>query len=223
MTHETTTNVNFRRNDHNKSVIRLLQKGTQVRVLNLTKEYIGKHQLAEATLADGTHGLIAIDFLTELAIMPEIVRVAEREIGTKESPPNSNTQKYGEWFGFNHVAWCAIFVSWVYAHAGRPLQKLGWLKGFASCTNGLSIFRQRNEITNTPQAGSIVFFDWNNDARIDHVGIFVKWISETKGTFETIEGNTSGTNQSNGGEVQRRTRTIKGKYKVVFVSPREMF
>jgi len=62
--------------------------------------------------------------------------------------------------------------------------------------------------------GDIVFFDWNGDGRFDHTGIFVKDIDGK--SFETIEGNTSLTNQSNGGQVMRRKR----KYvNVLFVHP----
>ena len=55
--------------------------------------------------------------------MNEIVRVAEKEIGQIEKPLNSNKTKYGKWFGFDGVAWCGMFVSWVYATAGFQLPK----------------------------------------------------------------------------------------------------
>lgn len=133
-----------------------------------------------------------------------IIEVAEKEIGNKENPADSNHTKYGEWFGFDGVAWCAMFVSWCYYHAGLPIKGMGWPKGFAGCQAGVSYLKKNNLITNDPQPGDIVFFDWNNDKRWDHTGIFIRKISDTH--FETIEGNTSATNQSNGGEVQRRTR-----------------
>lgn len=65
--------------------------------------------------------------------MNRIVEIASAEIGQKEQPENSNETKYGEWFGLNGVAWCGIFVSWVYAMAGRQLPKIGFTKGFAGC------------------------------------------------------------------------------------------
>lgn len=146
----------------------------------------------------------------------KIIEVAAREIGVKESPPNTNKTKYGKWFGFDGVPWCAIFVSWVYAMAGFPLGRIGFLKGMAGCQTAVAHFRKQKELTGNPQEGDIVFFDWNGDSRYDHVGIFVKWIEEGK-TFETIEGNTSPTNQSNGGEVMRRKRTNKN---VLFAHPK---
>ena len=146
----------------------------------------------------------------------KIIEVAEKEIGTIESPKNSNKTKYGKWFGFDGVAWCAIFVSWVYNFAGKPLPKIGFNKGFAGCQTGYDYFKKNGWITKEPKEGDIVLFDWNGDKRYDHTGIFVKWI--TKDTFETIEGNTSLTNQSNGGQVMRRTRLNKN---VIFVSAKQ--
>ena len=54
----------------------------------------------------------------------KIVDLAFKEVGVVEYPKNSNKTKYGEWFGYNGVAWCAIFVSWVYSQAGFPLKKI---------------------------------------------------------------------------------------------------
>lgn len=148
--------------------------------------------------------------------MSMIVEVAELEIGQKESPRNSNKTKYGKWFGFDGVAWCAIFVSWVYDNAGFSLGNIGFSKGYAGCMIAVEHFNKTKEITNTPIPGDIVFFDWNLDKRYDHTGIFVKSID--KNYFETIEGNTSLTNQSNGGQVMRRRRKYgKG---VIFVHPK---
>lgn len=145
----------------------------------------------------------------------KIIDIAAAEIGTKENPPNSNHTKYGEWFGLDHVAWCGIFVSWCYAQAGFPLGKIGFAKGFAGCQTAVAHFRKTGEITANPQPGDIVFFDWNGDGRYDHTGIFVKSINSKY--FETIEGNTSFQNQSNGGEVMRRQRPY---HSAIFVHPK---
>ena len=139
--------------------------------------------------------------------MNEIIRIAEKEIGQGEKPLNSNRTKYGKWFNFDGVAWCGMFVSWCYAMAGFPLPKIGFTKGFAGCQTAVAYFKKNGMITNTPDAGDIVFFDWNSDGRYDHTGIFVKWID--KDFFETIEGNTAEGNDSNGGNVMRRKRNKK--------------
>lgn len=141
-------------------------------------------------------------------IREEIIKTAAAENGYKESPPSSNNNKFGEWYGMNHVAWCAIFVSWVYSKCNIKWPKrVESEKGFAWC-NALLYRAKQNEWTTTkPQAGDIVLFDWDGDKDPDHVGLFVRWVVEDK-TFESWEGNTSPTNQSNGGEVMLRTRKL---------------
>lgn len=145
----------------------------------------------------------------------KIVTIAQAEIGVMESPADSNCTKYGEWFGYDGVRWCATFVSWCYAHAGFPLGKIGYLRGFAGCQTAYAHFRATGEITTNPQPGDIVLFDWNGDQRYDHTGIFVRKLNSAD--FESIEGNTSYLNQSNGGQVMLRTRKMKN---CIFVHPK---
>lgn len=145
--------------------------------------------------------------------MNEIIRIAEKEIGQGEKPLNSNKTKYGKWFGYDGVAWCGMFVSWCYAIAGFQLPKIGFSKGYAGCQTAVAYFKKNNLTTTNPVPGDIVFFDWNNDGRYDHTGIFVKWIDNN--TFESIEGNTAVGNDSNGGTVMRRNRK---KNNVIFVN-----
>jgi hypothetical protein len=147
----------------------------------------------------------------------KVIQIAKGELGVSETPPNSNKQKYGEWFGWNGVAWCAQFVSWCYASAGYALGNIGYTKGFAGCQSAYSHFLSTKEITTNPQEGDIVLFDWNGDRRFDHVGLFVKWVDDKKDKFETIEGNTSLVNDSNGGTVMRR---VRNKSVSVFIHPK---
>ena len=138
--------------------------------------------------------------------MSRIIEIASKEIGYEETPKNSNKTKYGKWFGLDGVAWCGMFVSWCYDQANQRLPNIGFSKGFAGCQTAVAYFKRNNKITKTPSEGDIVFFDWNKDGRYDHTGLFVKWIDEKKGLFETIEGNTAIGNDSNGGEVMARRR-----------------
>jgi cell wall-associated NlpC family hydrolase len=148
-------------------------------------------------------------------IQHKIIQIAAKEIGQTEKPANSNRTKYGKWAKFDGVAWCGIFVSWVYAHAGVPLPKIGFaFPGFAGTQTAMAQLKKWGKIVQQPEPGDIVFFDWNNDKRVDHVGIVVQLLSN--GTVTTIEGNTSATNQSNGGNVERRTRNLKH---CIFVRP----
>lgn len=147
----------------------------------------------------------------------KIIEIATAELGVKEYPANSNKTKYGEWFGVNGVAWCAQFVSWVYDRGGFPLGNIGFPKGYAGCATGVIHFTKKGQVTKNPEPGDIVFYDWNKDKKSDHTGIFVRWIDKEKGTFEAIEGNTSMSNQSNGGIVMLRVRNIS--LVLVFANP----
>ncbi len=154
-------------------------------------------------------------FVKQLMKGQKIIEIATKEIGVKESPVNSNKTKYGSWFGLQSVPWCGIFVSWVYDQAGFNLGRIGYLKGFAGCQTAVAHFRKTGEITKNPVPGDIVFYDWNGDSRYDHTGIYVK--STGANTFQAIEGNTSLTNQANGGQVMLRDRNVKN---CIFVHPR---
>ena len=136
----------------------------------------------------------------------KIISVAKAELGTKESPNNSNKTKYGIWYGQNGVSWCAIFVSWVYAHAGFPLAKIDTENGYASCQNGYAYWKSKGQLVKEPQQGTIVLFDWNHDGHADHTGIFDRWEDASKTFFFSVEGNTGLGNNSDGGEVMYRRR-----------------
>lgn len=141
----------------------------------------------------------------------DVLNVAQRYIGTKEAPPSSNRQIFGEWYGVNGVPWCAIFVSYCFYKAGMPLPAIQSRKGFAYCPYGVRYFKDLGAFDKTPKVGDIVFFDWDKDGTSDHVGIVEKVLGSDK--VLTIEGNTSYGNDSNGGEVMRGTRylsTIQG-------------
>lgn len=145
----------------------------------------------------------------------KILKIAMLEVGNKEFPVNSNKSKYGKWFGYDGVAWCAMFVSYCYYNAGLPLKGVGYTKGFAGCQSGFAHWRDSGEITKTPISGDIVLFDWNKDGRYDHTGIFIKDLGN--GKFQSIEGNTAIGNDSNGGEVMVRERAYS---LAIFVHPK---
>jgi hypothetical protein len=59
-------------------------------------------------------------------------------------------------------------------------------------------------VTGDPVAGDLVCYDWAGDGTFDHVGLFEGWTSGR--AFTAIEGNTSTSDDSNGGAVMRRQR-----------------
>lgn len=134
-------------------------------------------------------------------------------IGTKESPPGSNRTPFGAWFGLDGVPWCNIFVSYCFElGAGATIAKgfhgpgvtakgcayvpttETWLKA-----SGLWLGRV------TPKTGDIAIYNWAGGVP-DHIGIVEKTL--TNGTFQALEGNTGIGNDSDGGEVMRRGRTL---------------
>ncbi len=135
-----------------------------------------------------------------------IIETAAAENGTKESPAGSNKTKYGVWYGLDGQKWCAIFVSWVYDHAGNPLGNIESQKGYQSCQGGYNHWKASGELTANPQAGDIVLFDWDGDGHCDHTGIFEAWKDSAKTIFFSWEGNTAVGNNSDGGMVMRRER-----------------
>lgn len=140
----------------------------------------------------------------------KVLQVASQEIGYVEG--SGNYSKYGEWYGgktkeFANAPWCATFVSWCFEKAGFPLPYIQNSRGFAYCPYGVSYFKKVGRLYKTPLKGDIVFFDWNADGIADHVG-FVLDVKNSQSIL-TIEGNTSHFNNSNGGEVMKRVRTIR--------------
>lgn len=136
--------------------------------------------------------------------------VAGRFIGMSEQPPGSNIVVFSNWYGMRGP-WCAMFVTYCFVQA----KSKAFIKGkkYAYCPYILSDARgQHNNLrivsTADAAAGDIVLFDWDGDGVADHVGL-VSTPPGNKRSFSTIEGNTSGTNPSDGGMVARMTRSTR--------------
>jgi len=145
------------------------------------------------------------------------LKTALGELGAKESPAGSNLTKYGDWYGMNGQPWCAIFCTWADQTGENPYSQV-FAKGskWAYVPYVVSDARAgRNglTITSSPKPGDLVCYDWDWDGEFDHIGIFE---SGSPGSFQAIEGNTSTSDNSNGGQVMRRTRSASGQ-STVFV------
>ena len=133
----------------------------------------------------------------------KILRLAEAEIGYKESPDGSNRTKYGAWYGLDGQPWCMMFIQWVFAQAGAA--ELLPMKT-ASCGQLMRAAQAAGLwATGHYQPGDVVVFDFPGGAATDHCGIIA---SVTANYAVSIEGNTALGNDSNGGEVMRRTRGV---------------
>lgn len=140
----------------------------------------------------------------------DVLGIARSKIGLEESPAGSNRTPFGEWYGYNGVAWCAMFVSWCTYTAGIPLAATT-TKGFAYCPFGVVWFERNKAWGTTPSPGAIVFFGMPGSTdRINHVGIVETVPGD--GSIITIEGNTTapgavGSDRS-GGAVARKRRML---------------
>jgi len=134
---------------------------------------------------------------------------ALQHLNYEEVPDNLTT--FGKWYGMNGQPWCAMFVSWCFNKAGLSKSiAASTAKGFASCDAGLKWFSKKGKLVpvGQAQAGDIVFFQFDNDAQPDHVGIVEK-NNIKRQRLVCIEGNTSPDkkgSQSNGGGVYRKKR-----------------
>ena len=110
------------------------------------------------------------------------VEVALTQLG------NEGGQPYWSWYGFDgRVEWCACFVSWCADQCGYI--ESGIIPKFAGCVDGSNWFKgngQWQDRNYEPQAGDIIFFDWEGDGETDHVGIVEKC---ENGVVYTVEGN----------------------------------
>jgi hypothetical protein len=141
---------------------------------------------------------------------------AQQHIGYTEQPAGSNHTVFGSWYGMDYQPWCAMFVTYCYEveAGGSPTFVRGsrfsyvpYIVGDArNGRNGLTL-------TDDPVAGDLVCYDWEGDNTFDHIGLFEEWSGGR--TFFAVEGNTSTSSNSNGGEVMRRSRDA-GAYPVVF-------
>jgi cell wall-associated NlpC family hydrolase len=139
-----------------------------------------------------------------------ILATAYEEVGYTETA--DNLTKFGKWYGLDGNPWCAMFVSWVYNKVGEGKKVAASTKnGFASCSAGLAWFAKKNKLVpvGDAQEGDIVFFQFDDDAQPDHVGLVAKNLKKRK-ILVCVEGNTSPDkkgSQSNGGGVYEKKRS----------------
>jgi hypothetical protein len=130
----------------------------------------------------------------------KLLELCEASIGYQEGANNDTT--FGKWFGLNNQPWCAMSASKMYFDAGAIASVANTKKGFASCDAWLKYLTKNNQVVplGQAQAGDIVFFQFDEDAQADHVGI-VKGHNKTLKFLMCYEGNTSADkkgSQSNG-------------------------
>jgi hypothetical protein len=136
------------------------------------------------------------------------LKIALAQKGIKENPRDSNKVKFSAWYGLVGP-WCVMYQAWVGAKAKEAWAKQG--ARFASVAAVDAAATQHDfgmSFTRNPEPGDLVTYDWPDEpGPSNHIGRFVKWTVKGK-TFQAIEGNTSTSSNSNGGQVMLRTRDV---------------
>ncbi len=150
------------------------------------------------------------------------IRALERArtyVGVKEQPPGSNRGKHiDRWCrwanGLVGYPWCAAFTCGMVREAcGRIVPEprrasVGFLEAWARDVGSLVRPGTR------PRRGDWIIYRFDTDDWPDHIGIVdrvfaIGWRgSYAWGRARAIEGNTSGSDDANGGQVQIRWRSI---------------
>lgn len=142
-----------------------------------------------------------------MGTVEDVIATARKELGVKESPPNSNNVKYNTWYYGRSVsgtqyAWCMVFCQWVYKGCNISLPS-----GTASCTAMMEAAKKACcFVTSNYKQGDLLLFDFKGSRNSpQHCGILDK-ISGS--VYCSIEGNTGVGNDADGGMVMIRERKL---------------
>ena len=143
-----------------------------------------------------------------MASASQILTLAKKEIGVKESPAGSNNVRYNSAFYGKPVSgdkypWCAAFCWWIFRAANASDLFCGGAK-MGYCPDIYQYYKKNHQVVSgNYKPGDLIFFDFNANCMADHIGICESF----NGTYiTTIDGNTGSNNEANGGAVMRRTR-----------------
>ncbi|MDP9843806.1 CHAP domain-containing protein [Streptosporangium lutulentum] len=124
----------------------------------------------------------------------DLLRIMEPELGYREGPGQHS--KFGEWYSltvdqdpqYKTAPWCDMFIAW----AAERADVEEFVGQFAWTPSHARWFETQGAWSQTPEAGSLIFFDWSGGKDIkgiDHVGVVER---VEGGTIHTIEGNVDG-------------------------------
>jgi len=141
-----------------------------------------------------------------MSVIDSLISIARKEIGYKEGVNNDN--KYGVWFGMNHVSWCAIFICWVFAQGGAGSKLLK-----SASVLEIEAWAIKNKLTvpvSQIQVGDLLCHDFTNSGHSEHIDMATSAVDFKTHTLTTIGGNTSSGigSQSNGDGVYEKHRPI---------------
>lgn len=155
----------------------------------------------------------------------QVLRKACSQLGETEHPSGSNRSKYSLWYGVIGP-WCAMFCTWCSQGIVNPWKRGAYYAYVPYVRNDAVAGRNHLAVTTNPRSGNYVCYDWQKDGTADHIGIYAeeadlkRFIPKAfqhalaefgplkKGEFWAVEGNTGIGNDSNGGMVMIRKRTM---------------
>ena len=129
----------------------------------------------------------------------DLMNIARSQLGYEESELNfiiddeGNRQgytRYGAWYRASYSEWCAMYVSFCLNYAEIPETAVS---REANCEKWIRALSQEGLYVSAghyaPRPGDLIFFDWEQDGNVDHVGL----VEAADGTtIATIEGNSRG-------------------------------
>lgn len=144
----------------------------------------------------------------EKGTVEALIDVAKGQLGVKESPPNSNEVLYNDWYYGRHVSgpdypWCMVFVQWCCWKAYVPLPMRT-----PSCGALMNAAKKTGQFVKKDyKPGDILLYSFTGIPWPTHTGIMISF-DKSKNRYITIEGNTSNSNEANGGEVMQKERKL---------------
>lgn len=173
----------------------------QLPVVGLVREGVG----------DGVTGRRRDD----LAPQRQVIRgLYAAEVGVREVGGENRGRRIGEYLTVTSLgegyAWCAAFVSWVFARAGYVAPRSAWSPALFPKEK---VIWQRGGVVrqDVPQAGDVFGIWFPSLGRIAHVGFVDHW----GGTYVvTVEGNTNDPAIAAQDGVHRKRRLLRSIYQV---------
>lgn len=139
-----------------------------------------------------------------------VIATARSQLGYVERPVNRT--KYGDWYGMDGVPWCAIWVSWVFWHAGHPLPRITTAKGFAFVPEIVRYGRETGTwhlgVKGVTPGDIAVWQFASGPDRPNHVSLVAERGLLSDGRLHSLDGNSNTAGSRTGGgvvELFRRT------------------
>jgi len=150
----------------------------------------------------------------------ELLRMARGQVGVREEGNNGGKQvrafQSATWMEPGSWPWCAAFVCWCWLAACNRFPAMAKHRpetpsaaGLVEQLRGFGFTVETHPKQFRP--GDVVLFEFSTG---HHIGIAASTV-QADGTFQTIEGNTSGTGSREGDGVYQKTRNLSHVASVV--------